>query len=325
MWDLERDRVINGIIKHNAKRVLFQGPEGLKRDLEKEIGDIAKYFESTGRDVELILWGGSSFGACDICDMEVKHLNIDLILHYGHEELPYSKSEIPIIYIPVYYNPDREHLMGIINDINKILKKQEQFPIITTTIQFKKILGEYNPIVILGCRTNINEDMAKDRNIIYIGSGRFHPLMLAYKFKKEITLYNPITRNYSKIEENDVDKFIKRRLGVISKLHLCPPKKIGVILSTKRGQCRINVFNNIIKTLREKNINYIPIVLNNISPESLIYDDIDAYIICACPRIVLDDHINYKRVILTPKEFEMYINNDFNYVFDEVFLDDFMY
>ncbi|MBW9221848.1 diphthamide biosynthesis enzyme Dph2 [Methanothermococcus sp. SCGC AD-155-C09] len=324
MWDLERNRVINEIIKYNAKRVLFQGPEGLKRNMEREIEDIVKYFRGKGRDVELILWGGSSFGACDICDIEVKHLNIDLILHYGHEELPYSKSEMPIIYIPVYYSPDREHLMGIINDINKILKKQENLPIIATTIQFKKILREYNPTVILGCRTNINEEMVKDKDIIYIGSGRFHPLMLAYKFKREITLYNPITRNYSKIEKKDVDKFIKRRLGAIYKLHIHPPKKIGVVLSTKRGQCRINVFNNIIKTLRKKNINYVPIVLNNISPESLIYD-VDAYILCACPRIVLDDHINYKKVLLTPKEFEMYINNNFNYVFDEVFLDDFIY
>ena len=320
MWDLERNRVIKEILRHKGKRILFQAPEGLKLDVEREIEEIRRYFKDRGiEDMELIMWGGSAFGACDICDREGKYLNVDLIIHYGHEELPYVRSEIPVVYIPVYYKPDREHLMEIYGDVDRILREYRD-PVITTTVQFKRILERYNPHVILGCRANLT--LEDDRDILYIGSGRFHPLMLAYKFKREILIYNPITREFSKIEKDEVESFIKRRLGAISKLYLNPPKKIGVILSTKRGQCRIGVFKRVIKILRERGLNYIPIVLDSINPEDLIYN-VDAYVVCACPRVVLDDHINYKKILLTPKEFKMYINGDFDYQLDEILPEDF--
>jgi 2-(3-amino-3-carboxypropyl)histidine synthase len=331
MWELETKRVINEIERTNAERILFQAPEGLKLSVEREVEKIKKYFENKDKSdekkdnkkLELIIWGETCFGACDLCDVELKYLNIDLIIHYGHEELPYAKPEIPTIFVHAYYKPDEEHLKIIKEDIEKILKEYDRNTIVTTTIQFKKMLKEYSPAVILGCRANIDKKMEKEiDNILYIGTGRFHPLMLSYKFKKPVDIYNPLNRKLSKITEDEINKFIKKRIGAVSKLLLNPPKKIGVVLSTKKGQCRINVFNKMLELLKENNIDYIPIVLNNISPNYLIYN-VDAYIICACPRIVLDDYLNYKKPLLTPKEFEMYIKKDFEYVFDEILFDDF--
>ncbi len=324
MWDLETERVIYNIEKKHAKKVLFQAPEGLKLSIEKEIEKIKKYFKDKNTELELIIWGESCFGACDLCDGEsiLKKLNIDLIIHYGHEELPYSKPEIPTIFVHGNYKPDIKHLAKIKDDIDNIIKEHNNQIVVTTTIQFKKMLSEYNPSVILGCRANITEKIGNEYNILYVGTGRFHPLMLSYKFKKSIKIYNPITRKPSRITNDEINKFIKKRIGMISKLLLDPPKKIGVVLSTKKGQCRINVFNNILNLLNKNHIEYIPIILNNISPSYLIYD-VDAYIVCSCPRIVLDDYLLYNRPLLTPKEFEMYIKRDFEYRFDEVLLDDF--
>jgi 2-(3-amino-3-carboxypropyl)histidine synthase len=332
MWDLETERVINEIERTDAKRILFQAPEGLKLSVEREMEKIKKYFENKNKitknkednkKLELIIWGETCFGACDLCDVELKYLNIDLIIHYGHEELPYSKPEIPTIFVHAYYKPDEEHLKAIKDDIEEILKEYDENTVIATTIQFKKMLKEYNPAVILGCRANIDEKKEKEiNNILYIGTGRFHPLMLSYKFKKPVDIYNPINRKLSRITDDEINKFIKKRIGAVSKLLLNPPKKIGVVLSTKKGQCRINVFNKMLELLKENDIDYIPIVLNNISPNYLIYN-VDAYIICACPRIVLDDYLNYKKPLLTPKEFEMYIKKDFEYEFDEILFDDF--
>ena len=332
MWDLETERVINEIERTGAERILFQAPEGLKLSIEREMEKIKKYFEDKkiienkedNKKLELIIWGETCFGACDLCDVELKYLNIDLIIHYGHEELPYSKPEIPTIFVHAYYKPDEEHLKAIKDDIEEILKEYDENTVIATTIQFKKMLKEYNPAVILGCRANIDEKKEKEiNNILYIGTGRFHPLMLSYKFKKPVDIYNPINRKLSRITDDEINKFIKKRIGAVSKLLLNPPKKIGVVLSTKKGQCRINVFNKMVELLKENDIDCIPIVLNNISPNYLIYN-VDAYIICACPRIVLDDYLNYKKPLLTPKEFEMYIKKDFEYKFDEILFSDFV-
>ena len=120
MWDLETSRVIDEIERNNAKRILFQAPEGLKLSVEKEMEKIREYFkENKNIKLELIMWGETCFGACDLCDIEVKYLNIDLIIHYGHEELPYAKPEIPTVFVHAYYKPDDEEL----ETIKKILKR----------------------------------------------------------------------------------------------------------------------------------------------------------------------------------------------------------
>ncbi|ABR55088.1 diphthamide biosynthesis protein [Methanococcus vannielii SB] len=303
MWDLETNKVLNAITSKNATKVLFQAPEGLKRAVEKEI----EYLK-TKTSVELMIWGETCFGACDLCDEEVKILGIDLIIHYGHEELAYVHSEIPVLFIHAYFMENEYFLQ----DVKNILEDMENTTV-TTTIQFKKALKMFNPVVILGCRAPV-ENAEK---VLFVGTGRFHPLMMAYKLKKTVKIYNPITREISEINDQEIKKLIKLRVGRVSKLLLNPPKKIGVVLSTKKGQCRLKSFEKVIELLRKNNIEYIPIVLNNISQSYLIYN-VDAYIICACPRIVMDDYTNYESTLITPEELKMYISKDFEYKFDEI-------
>ncbi|AEF96311.1 diphthamide biosynthesis enzyme Dph2 [Methanotorris igneus] len=317
MWNLETERIINEIEKRNAKRILFQAPEGLKKDVEKEIEKIKKYFDEKGKSLELMIWGGTCFGGCDLVDNEVKHLGIDLIIHYGHEELEYAKPSIPTIFVPVYHIFDEEEKNEILKDIEDIIK-EKNITTVATTIQYKELLKKYNPTIILGCRAEIN----KEGNVLFVGTGRFHPLMIAYKIKKSVTIYNPATREISSIEEDEINKLIKRRIGIISKLVINPPKKIGIVLSTKKGQCRKKIFEYVKDLLKNAGIDYISIVVNSLSPQSLIYD-VDAYVIVACPRIVMDDSALYDKPILTPKELEMLIKGEFEYVFDEIKKEDF--
>ncbi|ABO35785.1 diphthamide biosynthesis protein [Methanococcus maripaludis C5] len=303
MWDLETDWVLNEIKTRNARKVVLQAPEGLKRAVEKEIE-----FLKTKFDAELMIWGETCFGACDLCDEEVKILGTDLIIHYGHEELSYVHSEIPVVFVHAYFKENEYFL----EDVENILEKMEN-PTVTTTIQFKKALSKFNPVVILGCRAPVENA----ENVIFVGTGRFHPLMMAYKLKKTVKIYNPITREISEISDEEIKKLIKLRIGRVSKLLLNPPKKIGVVLSTKKGQCRLKSFENVIELLKKNNIEYIPIILNNLSQSYLFYK-VDAYVICACPRIVMDDYQNYESTLITPEELRMYLSNDFEYKFDEI-------
>ena len=78
--------------------------------------------------------------------------------------------------------------------------------------------------------------------------------MMAYKLKKTVKIYNPVTREISEISDQEIKKLIKLRIGRVSKLLLNPPKKIGVVLSTKKGQCRLKSFENVIELLKKNNI-----------------------------------------------------------------------
>ena len=79
-YDLEIPRVIEEIKSNDAKNVLLQLPDGLKPKA-KEIVDLIR----EELDVNLFIWSGTNFGACDI-PLHLEKLGIDLILHFGHSE-----------------------------------------------------------------------------------------------------------------------------------------------------------------------------------------------------------------------------------------------
>jgi len=117
MWDLETERVIDEIKNRNARLVLFQAPEGLKRAVEQEIEKIKKQVSA-----ELVIWGETCFGACDLCDEEIKMLGADLVVHYGHEPLPYVNPSIPTVFVHAYYSKEDEN---IVKNVEEILKDMD--------------------------------------------------------------------------------------------------------------------------------------------------------------------------------------------------------
>ncbi len=311
LFNLEREKIINKILKLNKKnpKILFQAPEGLKLMVSREMEEIEKELKNKGVGGDLFLWLNSCYGACDIPNVD----NIDLIIHYGHEPLDYIKYK-NVIFIPAYHEFDEEEKKKILEDVERFYKVGYK---IVTTIQYKKLLKKFNPKVILGCRGEVEGE-----KILYVGTGRFHPLMLAYKYNKEILIYNPISKKLDKIGKEEIERFLKKRLSRVSKLLLNPPKKVGLILSTKPGQCRYKLLKEIEEELKKREIKYIKFLADNISPNLLFYD-VDCYIIIACPRIVLDDFKLYDKDIYTVEEFKMFLNKSFDYKFDEVKEEDF--
>lgn len=79
-YDLELEKAISKIKEEKAKRVCIQLPDGLKA----YANDIQKAIEEQ-TDAQVILWGGSCYGACDI-PIEVRQLGVDLLIQWGHSE-----------------------------------------------------------------------------------------------------------------------------------------------------------------------------------------------------------------------------------------------
>lgn len=78
MYHLEMDQLLSEIKKCSAKTVCLQLPDGMKPEADK----IQKEVEQrTGAQV--IIWGGSCYGSCDI-PLEVKRLGVDILVHFGH-------------------------------------------------------------------------------------------------------------------------------------------------------------------------------------------------------------------------------------------------
>ncbi|MFP4112015.1 MAG: diphthamide synthesis protein [Candidatus Woesearchaeota archaeon] len=79
-YELELEKAVSLVKKNNAKTVVIQLPDGLK-PLSQEIQD---YLEQNTK-ADIMIWMGSCFGACDV-PIELKHMNIDLLIQWGHSE-----------------------------------------------------------------------------------------------------------------------------------------------------------------------------------------------------------------------------------------------
>nr|WP_272584832.1 diphthamide synthesis protein [Sulfolobus islandicus] len=79
-YNFEEERVVKEIREKDAKRVLLQFPEGLKYFSI----DIVKKLKEKLPNVDFIISGEPSWGACDIAEDEAQQVNADLIIHFGH-------------------------------------------------------------------------------------------------------------------------------------------------------------------------------------------------------------------------------------------------
>ncbi|RJQ15518.1 hypothetical protein C4573_05150 [Candidatus Woesearchaeota archaeon] len=78
MYNLELDKAVHEIEQNHAKRVLIQLADGLKpraREIQEYLAEKTK--------ANILIWGGSCFGACDI-PLEAKNLGVDLVIQWGH-------------------------------------------------------------------------------------------------------------------------------------------------------------------------------------------------------------------------------------------------
>ncbi len=83
MYIIPFDEIVSRIKDSGAKRVLLQLPDGLKpRALE-----LQDYITSR-LDVEVLVWAGSNFGACDTI-VGLDKAGVDLVIHLGHTEWVY--------------------------------------------------------------------------------------------------------------------------------------------------------------------------------------------------------------------------------------------
>lgn len=305
-YEFEIERARGKLKEMEAEKVLLQLPDGLRWKADKFI----EPFEE-----EVTLWGGSCYGACDL-PRDIG--NSDALVHVGHSEIPNLKVDYPIIYLPgksVEFKelPDelfedlgeRVGLYAPIQHVHQLEEVKERL----SEEDHKTIIGEgderiKHPGQVLGCNYSVKVQDADDH--LYIGTGKFHPLGLSFSLKEDVFTYNPSTGQVDKIGEKGRDDFLKKRYGSISQLKEC--SEVAVITSTKKGQKRDELTEELIEIGEKEDIEMILVEFDEINPASVRNFGWDCLVSTACPRIALDDSDSFKATILTPDEFKIALN-----------------
>lgn len=334
-YSVELEETIEKIKEKKYKIIALQIPEGLKRYASR----IVEYLENESIS-NVIVIADPCFGACDHPNYALKNLKVQCVISIGHKPIQnIQKSPIPIVYINALST----------KDISKVVTKAVKYLVgkkigIVTTVQHLHLLNEVAEVLkqhsfesfisegdgriftkgqILGCNFSAG---LKIRDIIdsylFIGSGNFHPLGLLLSAKKPVIAANPYENEVKKQELEDLKTMILRqRYGAIANSKNA--RKFGILIGIKQGQQRMDLANIVKEMVNSFHKKSLIIAMDNFSPVSLQgFSDIDCFVSTACPRIAIDDYLQYKIPIITPIELEIVFNKRKweDYVFDQ-FLD----
>ena len=319
-FDFDLDRVVGLIERSGASTVGLQFPEGFKRlafSIARELKNRTK--------ADIIISGNPCYGACDI-DMAIME-SVDILFHFGHSELECGLDNV--IYVETPSKADIRQVvekaaielgsgpLGLLTTVQHVHQMEEARSILESKgITCKFGPGDSRikyPGQLLGCNFSA-ADVECDK-YMYIGSGKFHPLGVAIATKRKVLAADPFTDT---IEWIDPERILRIRYGIITKS--LDAKIFGIIVSTKIGQNRMMLAEELGRLAEKHNKQYLIISLDNITPDALLQFKVDAFVNTACPRIAIDDSNRYNTPILTPMEFEIVLGElDWDQLaFDEI-------
>jgi 2-(3-amino-3-carboxypropyl)histidine synthase len=171
---------------------------------------------------------------------------------------------------------------------------------------------------LLGCNytagTSIEEDVD---GFVYVGSGDFHPIAIAWGTDKPVVLADPYTNEVRTIDDV-MDRLMRQRFAAIERAK--GAKAFGILVGTRVGQERMRLARGLKKMLEQKGLEAHLIALDFFSWDNLQYfRHLDALVNTSCPRITTDDYARYPMPMLTPPELEIVLGKRTweDYVFDE--------
>ena len=305
--DFEKDKLIEELKKRKPKKVLVQLAEGIKQNAL----EISELIEGLG--IEVIFSGETCWGGCAIAVDEAQAVGADLIVHFGHAE--FIRTDFPVLYMEVR---DILNLNPLLEKSLKFLEKYKTIGL-SYSIQhrqdlenIKKFYEEKGKKVILsekignvayeghivGCQYEGLKAVQDEVECFVIIGNKFHSIGATLAVKKPVILID--------VYDNDIrimglrDKILKQRALSIEKLK--EAKKVGIIIGMKPGQ-KFDSPKYLLEKLRKNGKTVILITMSELTPDKIMnFYNIDAFIELACPRIALDDFINYPKPILTMKE-----------------------
>ncbi len=320
----ETERLLEVIRGRGAKTVGLQFPVGLRTravELAREI--------ETRAGVTCLVSADPSFGACDVAEMPV-----DLTVHLGHAPMPHLRYD-RVFFYDLGSPPLKD--LGFVDAAAALLPKRVG---LLTTVQFRGWLPAIREHLekvghevhvgppdrrvayagqLLGCDYHTATVVAKDVDgYLYVGTGEFHPLGVAMLLPgKPIVIADP-ERGTARDLGDLRDHILRQRHAAIARAH--DAKEFGIIVSRKVGQARMELARDL-KALAEKHDRRASLFLMDlVSPELLEGYRVDAWVNTACPRIAIEDVLQYKQPMLTPQELEVVLGErDWkDYAFDEI-------
>jgi 2-(3-amino-3-carboxypropyl)histidine synthase len=282
-----------------AKTVALQFPEGLKR----RSAEISSSLRNAGFSV--IVSGDPCYGACDLALDTLEIANV--LVHFGHAPVD-DRPDVICEPWRVDFN------VAVLEKVLPVLKARRIG--LVTTVQHVHLISAMEEFLtakglevhivegnsrtplrgqVLGCSFEAAKIPSADETI-FVGTGLFHPIGISLSTKKRVIALDPLAGT---VQEVSGDSLLRRRFAVIEKAR--GAKSIGIIVSSKSGQRRMELANRLVSLSPQAVI----VTMCEVSPDELLNLGFGCYVNTACPRLAYDDQIRFPVPVLSPQEFEI--------------------
>jgi len=295
------------------RRIVLQVPAGLLRNAH----DLAaKVREEVG--VPVVLATRPCFGACDFPSLdEAPRSDVALVL--GHAPIPNVALVRPTFFVEMreaHGDPEAlaatvarggvPHRLGLVVSVQHL----DLVGPLTAALQAREYevrIGQGDRRLAyaaqaLGCNYTGAESVAGEvEAFLFVGTGRFHPLGLAFAVDRPVWSLDPLRG----VLEPPIDRgaLIRRRQLTVASVR--DARRWGILVSTFAGQNRTPTALALQERARAHGREAEVMLFDRLDPRDLEGRDLEAYVSTACPRIALDDGPNYPKPLLTPPEFLM--------------------
>lgn len=200
----------------------------------------------------------------------------------------YISFDISLFMKTLFIEAQRKNLR-LEENIKKFILSLEKISILYS-IQYKKLAEDFKKEAqsqgkkiilfqqVLGC----SNPKISQSTIVLIGSGRFHAINIASRINSPIYIVEE--NKISQISKEEIDKLNLRKKSALSRFFLAD--KIGILISTKKGQYNLGKAIKLKEKFKEKKI-YL-FLADSISLQELENFEIDSWVNTACPGLSFD-------------------------------------
>jgi len=176
--------------------------------------------------------------------------------------------------------------------ISEISLKLPKNIAIAYSIQYKEIAEQIEKLLknkknitkitqVLGCSKPIFPKETKA--ILIITDGKFHATSLAFETKLPVYILN--SNKFEKVSKKDMEFLEKKQKAAY--VRYLNSKEIGILVSTKPGQQKLNRAIEFKKNLKNKK-SYL-FISNNLNPQEFENFNLNCFVNTACPRMDIED------------------------------------
>lgn len=217
-----------------------------------------------------------------------------------------AKSDVDLLLSPealqsVKGLPEKIGLVTTVQHYHKMKELKEQLESIGKKVFIGKGVRARHKAQILGCDVNAASSvMNKVDFFIYIGTGRFHPIAVYLETEKPVYVYNPFTKVFKKLDEQEVKKYQGHiKAGITAFLEA---EKIGILMSEKSGQNNLKLALSLKDKLKRKGKEVYILAFDTLDFSQLEnFPFIDCFVNTACPRLI-DDYSKFPKPVVNASD-----------------------